>query len=509
MNYPVWELAMGGGVLIAIVSILHVFVSHFAVGGGLWLVWTEIRSRRTGDDRLRDSVKHHSRFFLLLTLVFGAISGVGIWFTIALVSPQAISNLVHAYVWGWAMEWVFFFVEIGAALVYYYGWERLDRRTHEIMGWIYFIAAFMSLVIINGIITFMLTPGGWLENHGFWTGFFNPTYFPATAIRTFGSFAIAGIFTLLTATWLARDEFRARLVRWNALWVIVPLVGVALSAVWYRAQVPAWDEALLGAIVVLPLVARLFQLGLVVTAVLALFPLLLPKLWGRAPAVVLVLAGLATMGAGEWLREAGRKPYTIHGYLYSTGMRVEQRAEFAENGMAAGTKWLSPAGATDTVRRGRDLYLAWCQPCHTETGYNGLVPYLAHWDEQTLTSLLPRLEHMRALMPPWYGTEDENAALAAYLLSRTPAAKTTLPDDPVAGGRRAFDLSCGLCHTTSGYRALAESFAGMDTAEIDEFLDETGDMADGMPAYYGTGRERELLVAHLEALGVAASEGSE
>ena len=35
MNYPVWELAMGGGVLIAVVSILHVFVSHFAVGGGL------------------------------------------------------------------------------------------------------------------------------------------------------------------------------------------------------------------------------------------------------------------------------------------------------------------------------------------------------------------------------------------------------------------------------------------------------------------------------------------
>ena len=50
----------------------------------------------------------------------------------------------------------------------------LDARTHEIVGWIYFIAAFMSLVVINGIITFMLTPGGWLENQEFWTGFFNP-----------------------------------------------------------------------------------------------------------------------------------------------------------------------------------------------------------------------------------------------------------------------------------------------------------------------------------------------
>ena len=37
MNYPVWELP-ASGLLIAVVSILHVFVSHFAVGGGLFLV---------------------------------------------------------------------------------------------------------------------------------------------------------------------------------------------------------------------------------------------------------------------------------------------------------------------------------------------------------------------------------------------------------------------------------------------------------------------------------------
>ena len=176
--------------------------------------------------------------------------------------------------------------------------------------------------------------------------------------------------------------------------------------------------------------------------------------------------------------------------------------------MAAGTKWLSPAGASDQVRRGRDLFLAWCQPCHTKNGYNGLVPYLAHWDQQTVASLLPRLEHMRALMPPWYGNEDENAALLSYLMGLKPAAAATLPDDPVAGGRKAFDVSCGLCHTAFGYRAIAGSFADMEADEIEEFLDEAGDLADEMPAYYGTGRARQLLVAHLQALG-AAGEGSE
>ena len=28
MNYPVWDVAFGAGLLIALVSILHVFVSH-------------------------------------------------------------------------------------------------------------------------------------------------------------------------------------------------------------------------------------------------------------------------------------------------------------------------------------------------------------------------------------------------------------------------------------------------------------------------------------------------
>jgi len=184
MNYPVWEVAFGAGFLIALVAILHVFVSHFAVGGGLFLVLTERRARRNNDEALLGWLKAHTKFFVLVTVVFGAISGVGIWFTIGLIGPTATSNLIHVYVWGWAIEWVFFFVEITAALLYLYGWDKLEGRLHEWFGWVYFIAAFASMVVINGIITFMLTSGSWVENHQFWKGFFNPTFFPSLAFRS-------------------------------------------------------------------------------------------------------------------------------------------------------------------------------------------------------------------------------------------------------------------------------------------------------------------------------------
>jgi len=507
MNYPVWEIGIGGGVLIALVSILHVFVSHFAIGGGLWLVLNEIRAHRTGDTRLREFVKTHSRFFMLLTLVFGAISGVGIWATIGLVNPQAVSALVHAYVFGWAMEWVFFFVEIAAAIVYYYGWEKLTPGRHQLVGWIYFISAWMSLFIINGIITFMLTPGGWLETHGFWTGFFNPTFWPSLLIRTFGALAIAGIFALLTAARLPRDEFRWARTREGALWVLISMGGVLAGAMWYRGAVGVWDDALLGAIPVLPLVGWIFTLGLVSTLAVAVWPLLAPKLWHPVGVALLILVGLGTMGSGEWMREAGRKPFTLYNYMYSTGLRVDQEPQITEDGVVAFTQWISPAAAADETRLGRDLFLAWCQPCHTRNGYNGLEPWLAWWTDDYIGELVPRLGNMRALMPPWFGTEEEAAAVTAYLITLRPAEKPVLPADDLAAGEQAFAVSCGLCHTPFGYRALAESFTDMELDEIDEFLEESGDLDEGMPGYYGEGREREVLSQYLQHIGRAAEEG--
>ncbi len=513
MNYPVWDLAMGAGILIAVVSILHVFVSHFAVGGGLWLVLTERRANRQNDSETRAFVKTHSRFFMLFTLVFGAISGVGIWITIGLISPHGTSALIHGYVWGWAMEWVFFFIEIAAAIVYYYGWERLDRRTHEIVGWIYFIAAWMSLVIINGIITFMLTSGGWLENHEFWTGFFNPTYWPSVCIRTFGGFAIAGIFTLMTAAGLKRGDFRRRITRWNAGWAVIGIAGVMASAVWYGRSVGVWaeNEALLGAIPVLPTVVALFKVGLVATLLLSLVPLILPQFWNRGLVVLLLLVGQVTMGAGEWVRESGRKPFVIQGYMYSTGMLVDEEERFAAEGVIAGTKWMSPASVDDEARRGRDLFTIWCQACHTKNGYNGLQPFLAYWNEETVASLIPRLEYMRALMPPWYGTEEENAALTVHLMSLKPAEPGVMPAARGAARAKSFAISCGLCHTPHGYRSLVDYFTDMTAEEIDEFLDEAEDVTDEMPGYYGTAEQRALLIEYLEALGnpSATIEGSE
>ena len=198
MNYPVWQLPFPGGILIALVAVTHVFVSHFAIGGGAFLVLSERRAYRENDPSLLAYVRRHSRFFALLTLVFGALTGVGIWFTIGLVSPEATSSLIHTFVWGWAIEWVFFFVEIIAAIVYAKSWDKLPARDHLIVGWIYLVAAWLSLVVINGIITFMLTPGNWLQTKRLRRWLFQSHVLSFSAVAHRDLHLLAGAFGLVT-----------------------------------------------------------------------------------------------------------------------------------------------------------------------------------------------------------------------------------------------------------------------------------------------------------------------
>ena len=67
MNYPIWDQD-ASGLVIAFIAVFHVFIAHFAVGGGLFLVLAERKARRERDQVLLDYVRRHSRFFLAVPL---------------------------------------------------------------------------------------------------------------------------------------------------------------------------------------------------------------------------------------------------------------------------------------------------------------------------------------------------------------------------------------------------------------------------------------------------------
>lgn len=155
MHYPWWYVPnVTGPMLIALVATVHVFVSMYAVGGGIYLAAETGYAYKVNNKPLLEYLRSHAMFFVLLTVVFGAITGVGIWWTIALTSPLATEALIHIFVFGWAMEYVFFILEIVSAFIFFYYWGRLEPRVHKTIGWIYAIAAWISLVLITGITAF-------------------------------------------------------------------------------------------------------------------------------------------------------------------------------------------------------------------------------------------------------------------------------------------------------------------------------------------------------------------
>jgi mono/diheme cytochrome c family protein/cytochrome bd-type quinol oxidase subunit 1 len=497
MNYPLWQLGFPGGLLIAFVAVVHVFISHFAVGGGAYLVLLERKANRDNDPGLLDYVRKHSKFFALLTLVAGALTGVGIWFTIGLVSPEATSSLIHTFVWGWAIEWVFFFVEITAALIYAYGWDRLDRAAHMAVGWVYFIAAWASLAIINGILSYMLTPGSWLETHAFWSGFFNPTFWPSLVVRTGMAVVLAGMFGLVTGLRVATPT-RQRVIRYAGVWVLVGLAFLALPARWYFADFPAQAKSYFT--LVLPAMRHVVDFGIAIAAfgflLAAVFAVARPE-WLRASIVaVILLCGFAIMAAGEYSREVARKPFLIGSYIYSNDLRLANFNRYNHSGFAAEAKWLDRE-RTDQLSQGKQIFTIECGACHSVNGYRAMSSRVRGWSPEFAGDILQHLPALRGTMPPFAGNEHDRAAVGAYLASLAPVAEEQGTASAELG-RQVFSHRCSMCHTVGGtFRPL--ELTGMDADSIDGMLQQLDSLNSEMPTFHGTECERKALAMFLQS----------
>jgi mono/diheme cytochrome c family protein len=505
MNYPVWDVAFGAGLLIALVSILHVFVSHFAVGGGLFLVLTEKKAYRDNDGGLLKWLKSHTKFFVLVTVVFGAVSGVGIWFTIGLINPSATSSLIHSFVWGWAIEWVFFFLEITAALLYMYGWNKMDRPLHLWYGWIYFVAAFASMVIINGIISFMLTSGQWLETHAFWDGFFNPSFFPSLIFRFGISLSLAGIYALLTAAVQKNSELKGKLVRWSAIWILPPFVALPFIAWWYIQTIPdlLWANAR-GMMPTATRYASVITILAAITFLLSILTLIKPRRLNLPFSLLIFILALGTMGAFEFIREAIRKPYIIARYMYGNAIFVtpdEKKGGLSvehidQAGILNSAKWIETRDLTATTPlvAGKEIFRVECSSCHTADHYRGLKQYLElrRWNSQTTRAMLGSLDLMHnSVMPPFAGKKPELDALASFL-TEIPSTAAGIQD--TSNGRLVFDSYCSPCHRADPSDSLFTRLRPVDPDTVDRAIQNLREMFVRMPDIHMEPQERAALI---------------
>ena len=460
MNYPFWDIPyLGSGWVIGLIAIFHVMISQFAVGGGFYLPLAERKALRMKDSKLRaDWLKQlasHSKFFLVLTAVFGTVSGVGIWFAIGLTHPEATSTLIHNFVFGWAMEWVFFLVELTTVAVYYYTWDKIDEKLHLTVGWVYAGASVATLVIINGILAFMLTPGDtWIgvagtghEASKFWNAFFNPTYWPSLFLRTCVCASLAGIWALITASRIDGEkhpDLKISNVQWSVKWLVPSFLAMPFLMLWYYAMVPQSQRALLTLGIdtinsgTFSTVTRMALIIIVTSATIIGVAYFLayrnPTDFNLAHAMAVLMLGLMATGAGEYSREMLRKPYVIGRWMYSNGVRVPYVQRINQEGYLAHSEWVWN-GSNTSYSQGEAIFRGECGSCHTLRGYRPLATLLQGRDRANIGNFIAMLHDYkpdspyRKFMPPMTGTQQDVDDLADFLNAQVnpPTAGTQSP----------------------------------------------------------------------------------
>ena len=122
-------------------------------------------------------------------------------------------------------------------------------------------------------------------------------------------------------------------------------------------------------------------------------------------------------GAYERVREGSRKPYVIHGYMYSNGIRVNEVDRLNRDGVLTKVRWAGVGLAAGPTSLGQHVFRAQCQMCHSLDGYLAIRPLVAGQDAEGLAAFLEALRAGRPGMPPIVGTQKEIEGLATYLAS--------------------------------------------------------------------------------------------
>ncbi|MFG0332775.1 MAG: cytochrome ubiquinol oxidase subunit I [Maioricimonas sp. JB049] len=409
------------GLVIGGVGILHVFLAQFAIGGGLLMCHLQWLGQTGRLPTARKFIDDFFQYLVLISFVLGALTGVAMWFTTIQISPRTIGVMVEEFHWLWATEYTFFFLEIAAGYCFYRYGRWLDDRSRLTLLGTYSIASWFSLFWINGILSWQLTPGGFMQTGRVWDGFFNPSFFPSLIFRTITCMTIAAQAACLAVNFVpgfSRAE-RTEIINRSA-WFLAPMAIMPLLGIWYFLSIPADSRSwVLGGSVTMTLFFSLGAACSMLIGAYALFGLLRKRLYinGATATLLLSLAFLATAG-GEFVREGSRKPYTIREYLYSNSITEDEVAWLREHGSVTHDPFPLQHEdnlVNDQLRLGAKVFRNQCSICHTVAGANGLSHLTATWTPLQLRINIAKLQRTKPFMPPFAGTAKELEALVQWI----------------------------------------------------------------------------------------------
>ena len=420
--YPVNDYGpLMPGLVMAAVAILHVFLAQFAVGGGFLLCYFQWLAMTGRNEFARLFLRGFFKILLLISFVLGALTGVGIWFTSIQISAPTIGEMVFNFHWVWATEWSFFCLEIVAGYCFYLYHDRLSDKAAMTLLILYTFAAWMSLFWINGILSWQLTPGDWVQTRSITDGFFNPSFWPSLFFRTIVCLTLASLVGCIVVNLIPNLDRTAQKSLINkSAHLMTPMLLMPLLGAWFLASMPPDSRSwVLGGS---PAMLMFFMISVGASLAIggyAVIGLWMQKLYinGATASLLLVLAFGATAG-GEFVREGSRKPYSIRQVVFSNGILPEEVAHLREVGCVVNDPYdvvHEPALPNDATALGAKVFRRQCAVCHTIEGSNAVAHLTQTWDINQMRMNIAKLQQTKPFMPPFAGTPEELDALVHYI----------------------------------------------------------------------------------------------
>jgi len=430
-HYPVNDFGpLMKGLVIGGVGIVHVFLAQFAIGGGMLLWYFERLGQRGKEPDARAFIDGFFPMLVLVSFVLGALTGVAIWFTTIEVGARTIGLMIDQFHWLWATEWVCFSVEVVSGYAFYKIGHRLDPKARLRLLALYAIAAWLSLFFINGILSWQLTPSS--EPASVWHGFFNASFWPSLVYRTCVAMALAALAACVVINTMKLDAARRTALIRRCSRFAAPIAIMPLLAGWYLAVIPEDSRSwLLGGSTPMMMFVGVAAGASFLIGAYAIFALIIKHLnINGATATLLLALAFGATGAGEFIREGARKPFTVRGVLYSTSIAPDEVIGLRATGVTVTDPYPlrdNARYANDQLRRGAKVERALCDACHTLKGGNALVELTKSWTDDQLRLNVAKLQHTKAFMPPFAGNADDLEALVQLLRWETKGAPAAWP----------------------------------------------------------------------------------
>lgn len=218
-NNPFIQFPGGAKWIIGFLGIFHTAVGALAIGFAFIVTILQIIGYIRKDNRY-DLLAKRVQLWHVCIYNIGTINAIGLVFALSGLFPQFWSQIFTQFFWTMMIEELLFFMLATTLTLHYFFWDTMwgHKKLHIFMGALLTPMFFLQFFIINGMSSYMMTPGVAEGQVSLWSGtagilgwdklaFYNPSFLMLTLHRTAANFAYGGFMVAaICGVWLYRSR---------------------------------------------------------------------------------------------------------------------------------------------------------------------------------------------------------------------------------------------------------------------------------------------------------------